>query len=97
MPATAVPAPMSPPPDPPIYAVLTTPNPSHDDDNAGTFGSSIRAETPDETISRIACGVFRGHPSGTSAANETTSGVNGTTSGGGTYSPPLEEEQFPFF
>jgi hypothetical protein len=40
MPATAVPAPMSPPPDPPIYAVLTTPNPSHDDDNVSFIPDS---------------------------------------------------------
>jgi len=68
-------------------------------------------ETLDETISRIACGVFRGHPGTTSGgvnetsgrANGTTSGVNetsprvnGTTSGGGTYSPP-EGDHFEFF
>ena len=68
-------------------------------------------ETPDETISRIACGVFHGHPGTTSGgvnetsgrANGTTSGVNetsprvnGTTSGGGTYSPP-EGDHFEFF
>ena len=40
-------------------------------------------ETPEETLSRIACGNFRSH-------------VNATTSGGGTYSPPVEEE-FPLF
>ena len=69
-------------------------------------------ETLDETISRIACGVFRGHPGTTSGgvnetsgrANGTTSGgvnetsprVNGTTSGGGTYSP-LEGDHIEFF
>jgi len=68
-------------------------------------------ETLDETISRIACGVFHGHPGTTSGgvnetsgrANGTTSGVNetsprvnGTTSGGGTYSPP-EGDHFEFF
>jgi hypothetical protein len=55
-------------------------------------------ETPDETISRIACGVFHGHPNGTTSGTvNATSPVNGTTSGGGTYSPPAEEDQFPFF
>lgn len=55
-------------------------------------------ETPDETISRIACGVFRGHLDGTASGgvDGNTGGVNGTRSGGGTYSPPPEGE-FPFF
>ena len=54
-------------------------------------------ETLDETISRIACGVFRGHPGTTSGGvNETSPRVNGTTSGGGTYSPP-EGDHFEFF
>lgn len=55
----------------------------------GTFGSSVRTETPDETISRIARGEFHSH------ADETPNGVDGTASGGGTYSPP--DEAFPFF
>lgn len=50
-------------------------------------------ETLEETISRIACGVFRSHPETSAEVN----GVNVTTSGGGTYSPPLEEEPNPFF
>ena len=49
----------------------------------GTFGSSVGMETPEETLSRIASGNFRSH-------------VNATTSGGGTYSPPVEED-FPLF
>ncbi|TVU23990.1 hypothetical protein EJB05_26382, partial [Eragrostis curvula] len=57
----------------------------------GTFNSSsVRVETPEETLSRIAYGGFGG------PVNATTSGggpVNATTSGGGNYSPP--EDQFP--
>ncbi|XP_066320009.1 uncharacterized protein [Miscanthus floridulus] len=88
MPATAVPPPLPPPPQPPIYAVLRTPNPSQD--NAGTFGSSVGVETPDETISRIACGVFRGHPNGTTSGGvNATSPVNGTTSGGVNATSPV--------
>ncbi|PAN34687.1 hypothetical protein PAHAL_6G142900 [Panicum hallii] len=50
---------------------------------AATLSSAIREETPDETLSRIATGVFRSH-------------VNTTTSGGGNYSP-LQGDDFPMF
>ncbi|TVU41514.1 hypothetical protein EJB05_15041, partial [Eragrostis curvula] len=74
----------------------------------GTFNSSsVRAETPEETLSRIAYGGFGGPVNVTTNGNAnrfdgplnaTTSGggpVNATTSGGGNYSPP--EDQFPLF
>ncbi|CAL4979876.1 unnamed protein product [Urochloa decumbens] len=48
---------------------------------AATSGSAVREETPDETLSRIANGVFLGH-------------VN-ATSGGGNYSPPNDD--FPLY
>ncbi|RLM64607.1 hypothetical protein C2845_PM16G04330 [Panicum miliaceum] len=50
---------------------------------AATLSSVIREETPDETLSSIANGVFRSH-------------VNTTTSGGGNYSPP-QGDDFPMF
>ena len=49
----------------------------------GTFASSVGMETPDQTLNRITSGNFRSY-------------VNATTSGGGTYSSPVEEE-FPLF
>jgi len=81
MPATSVPSTLPPPPPAPRYVVSPSPNPSPE--NVGTFGSSVGMETPEETLSRIASGNFRSH-------------VNATTSGGGTYSPPVEED-FPLF
>ncbi|CAD6269033.1 unnamed protein product [Miscanthus lutarioriparius] len=87
MPLAAVPPLMPPPPQPPTYAISPTPNLSPE--NVGTFGSSVRTETPDETISRIARVEFHSHADGT------PNGVDGTASGGGTYSPP--DEAFPFF
>lgn len=81
MPATSVPSNLPPPPLAPRYAVSPSPNPSPE--NVGTFGSSVGIETPEETLSRIASGNFHSH-------------VNATTSGGGTYSPPVEED-FPLF
>ncbi|WVZ89659.1 hypothetical protein U9M48_036034 [Paspalum notatum var. saurae] len=80
MPTTAVPSPLPPPPLPPAYATSPPPNPSPE--YAGTVGSSVGMETPEQTLSRIANGVFHGH-------------VNATTSGGGTCSP--HEDEFPLF
>ncbi|KAJ1255430.1 hypothetical protein BS78_06G052800, partial [Paspalum vaginatum] len=79
MPTTLVPSPLPPPPLPPTYDVSPSPNLSPE--NAGTYGSFVRAETPEETLSRIANGVFRGL-------------VNATTSGGGTYSPQEDDIKF---
>jgi hypothetical protein len=48
-----------------------------------TFGSTIGGESPKETLHSIAQGQFGGR-------------VNGTSSGGGTYSPPLNDDFNPF-
>ncbi|KAG2565678.1 hypothetical protein PVAP13_7NG131668, partial [Panicum virgatum] len=105
MPLEAVPSPL--PPPPPTYVVSPSPNPSPD--NAGTFGSSIRGESPEELLSRIAYGRFGAYVNNTSGRNDdadilntnATGGngggfVNGTASGGGNYSPPQVDE-FPLF
>ncbi|KAL6639429.1 hypothetical protein ACP70R_023159 [Stipagrostis hirtigluma subsp. patula] len=81
LPPGLVPPPVPPPPPPPTYGVSASPSPSLENLSAGTFGSSIREESPETTLNRIAHGVFGGP-------------VNATTSGGGNYSPPLEDD-FP--
>jgi hypothetical protein len=48
-----------------------------------TFHSTVRGESLEETLDRIAQGQFGGR-------------VNGTASGGGTYSPPLHDDFNPF-
>jgi hypothetical protein len=48
-----------------------------------TFHSTVRGESPEETLDRIAQGQFGGR-------------VNGTASGGGTYSLPLHDDFNPF-
>jgi hypothetical protein len=48
-----------------------------------TFGSTVGGESPEETLQRIAQGQFGGR-------------VNGTSSSGGTYSPPLNDDFNPF-
>jgi len=76
---------------------------------AGTFGSAIRGESPEELLSRIAYGRFGAYVNNTSGHNDdadilntnTTGGngggfVNETASGGGNYSPPQVDE-FPLF
>jgi len=76
---------------------------------AGTFGSAIRGESPEELLSRIAYGRFGAYVNNTSGHNDdadilntnATGGngggfVNGTASGGGNYSPPQVDE-FPLF
>ncbi|CAL5078980.1 unnamed protein product [Urochloa decumbens] len=78
MPAASVPNLPLPPP-PPGFCVSTSQTQSPE--NAATSGSAVREETPDETLSRIANGVFLGH-------------VN-ATSGGGNYSPPNDD--FPLY
>ncbi|CAO2201930.1 unnamed protein product [Urochloa humidicola] len=70
----------------------------------GTFGSSIRGETPDEILSRIAYGGFavqvnvaNGGCNGSPMNATNNNGGCGTgfvyaaTSGGGNYSPPQYE------
>jgi hypothetical protein len=47
------------------------------------FGSTLGGESPKETLQRIAQGQFGGR-------------VNATASGGGTYSPPLNDDFNPF-
>jgi hypothetical protein len=102
MPSTTIPPP--PPPPPPTYGVSAFPNPSHNNVcmlpqihlvtelevdsthyivQVATFGSTIGDESPEETLWRIAQGQFGGR-------------VNGTASGGGTYSPPLNDDFNPF-
>ncbi|CAN6322887.1 unnamed protein product [Urochloa humidicola] len=106
MPATSVPPPLPVPPQPPTYGVLPSRNPSPE--NAATFGSSIRGETPDEILSRIAYGGFgvqvnaanggcNSSPMNATNSNGDGGGagfVNAATSGGGNYSPP-EYDEFP--
>ncbi|CAD6254433.1 unnamed protein product [Miscanthus lutarioriparius] len=65
----------------PVYADVPSLNSSPD--NAYTGGSFVGIESPEETLSRIAHGRVRGHENAA------------TTSGGGNYSPPIDE--FPFF
>lgn len=74
-----VPPPLPPPPAPPGFVSNQT---QSSENAAATHGSAVREETPEETLSRIANGVFRSH-------------VSTTTSGGGNYSPP--QEDFPLF
>ncbi|CAN6166581.1 unnamed protein product, partial [Urochloa humidicola] len=105
-PLTTVPAPLPPAPPAPLYSTSPSPNPSRD--NAGTNGSCIREETPDEILSRIAYGGFSAcanmNGGDDDAALLNTGGANngqgsqglgnGTTSGGGNYSPP-QMDGFP--
>uniref|UniRef100_A0A0A9D530 Uncharacterized protein n=1 Tax=Arundo donax TaxID=35708 RepID=A0A0A9D530_ARUDO len=93
---TVVPPPLPPPPPPSTYGASTSPNLSPE--NIGMFGSAIRAETPEETLSRIAYGGFGGPVNATTSGggNRFDGSVNATTSGGGTYSPP-QEDDFPLF
>ncbi|CAN6244354.1 unnamed protein product, partial [Urochloa humidicola] len=103
MPTTAVPPPLPLPPQHPTYGISPSPNPSPG--SAGTFGSYIRGETPEEILSRIAYGGF-GHRVNADGNNNdapvnTTNNnggdlVNATTSGGGNYSPP-QGDDFPLF
>ena len=71
---------------------------------AGTFGSCIRGETPEETLSRIAYGGFGVHVNANGGSNSAPMNatnnngggpVNATTSGGGHYSP--KDDGFPLF
>ncbi|CAD6249966.1 unnamed protein product [Miscanthus lutarioriparius] len=83
MPATTVPSPQATPPPPSAYVASSSPNLSLDN-QIGALGSSVRMETPEETLSRIAYGGYRCH-------------VN-ATSGGGTYCPEDEDDdEFPLF
>ncbi|KAL6645213.1 hypothetical protein ACP70R_016821 [Stipagrostis hirtigluma subsp. patula] len=79
LPPSLVPPPVPPPPPPPAYGVSTTSNASAE--NAGTYGSVAGVESPEDTLHRIAHGVFGGP-------------VNATASGGGNYSPP-QDDDFP--
>nr|TKW40340.1 hypothetical protein SEVIR_1G239100v2 [Setaria viridis] len=108
MPAVAVPPPWPLPPQHPTYGISVSPNPAPE--NAGTFGSSIRGEIPDEILRRIANGGFgvqvnatdggsNGSPLNATNSNGGGNGgggglVNATPSGGGNYSPP-QYDDFP--
>ena len=75
----------------------------------GTFGLSIRGETPEETLSRIVYGRFGVHLNATNgginggslnATNSNSGGAslvwNAATSGGGNHSPP-QDDVFPLY
>jgi hypothetical protein len=73
---------------------------------AGTFGSCIRGETPDEILSRIAYGWFGAHVNANGGSNDAPMNatnnnggglVNATTSGGGNYSPPQDDDFLLFW
>lgn len=102
MPATSIPPLLPPMLQPATYGVSPSPCPSLE--NAGTFGSCIRGETPEETLSRIAYGGFGVHVNANggsnsppmNATNNNDGGpVNATTSGGANYS--LEADGVPLF
>uniref|UniRef100_A0A0A9B7D6 Uncharacterized protein n=1 Tax=Arundo donax TaxID=35708 RepID=A0A0A9B7D6_ARUDO len=80
MPAAVVPPHLPPPPPPPAYGVSTPPNPSPK--NVGTSGSAVGVESPEETLHRIAHGVFGGP-------------VIATESRASNYSP--QDDDFPLF
>lgn len=61
-----------------------------------TFGSSIQGETIVETLSRIAYGEFGVTANAPSGDSNGGAHVNAPASGGGNFSPPLDDD-FPLY